>query len=137
MSNLFYILDADGNAEPVSAEQYEAFMVDERIKGRRRIVLGRTSGLPGGVEVSTVFLGINHNTSDQGPPLLWESIVFSANGTGGEQRRYSTQDEALRGHVELVQRAWEGAFMTQSVQEKLAIAEDLIRELEEMLRESP
>jgi hypothetical protein len=32
-----------------------------------------------GVEVSTVFLGLDHNLSGKGSPVLWESMVF-----GGE-----------------------------------------------------
>jgi len=38
-----------------------------------------------------------------GPPLLWESRVF---GTllDGDGRRYTTRQEALRGHAELVER---------------------------------
>lgn len=27
--------------------------------------------------VSTVFLGLDHNFSDSGPPILWESMAFS------------------------------------------------------------
>jgi len=50
--------------------------------------------------VSTVFLGIDHNFSTKGPPLLFETMVF----TDSEEleditcRRYATWDEAERGH---------------------------------------
>lgn len=30
----------------------------------------------GDVKVSTVFLGIDHNFSHEGPPILWETMVF-------------------------------------------------------------
>jgi hypothetical protein len=54
----------------------------------------------GDVRISTVFLGINHQWGD-GPPLIFESMVF-----GGphdqETRRYSTWDEAEKGHTELL-----------------------------------
>ncbi len=50
------------------------------------------------VRVSTVFLGIDHSFGD-GPPELFETMIF-----GGEhdddQRRYSTWDEAEKGHLE-------------------------------------
>lgn len=54
-----------------------------------------------GIEVSTVFLfGINHRYDD-GPPLLFETIIF-----GGEhdeyQERYPTWDEAVAGHARAV-----------------------------------
>jgi hypothetical protein len=53
--------------------------------------------LPGDVRVSTVFLGIDHNFALEGPPLLFETMIF-----GGEhdsyQDRYATRDESLVGH---------------------------------------
>ena len=56
------------------------------------------------IRVSTVFLGLDHNHSQEGPPILFETMIF-----GGEhdqsQWRYWTFDEALQGHrwsVELV-----------------------------------
>jgi hypothetical protein len=51
----------------------------------------------GDVEVSTVFLGMNHNFDDTGDPILFETMVF-----GGEndklQVRYHTWEEAEAGH---------------------------------------
>ncbi len=51
------------------------------------------------VLVSTVFLGIDHNFENEGPPLLFETMIF-----GGEhdqyQTRCSTWDEALIQHEE-------------------------------------
>jgi hypothetical protein len=53
------------------------------------------------VQVSTVFLGIDHNFLDKGPPVLFETIVF--NGYSTEyQCRWSTWDEAKRGHDGIV-----------------------------------
>jgi hypothetical protein len=54
--------------------------------------------------VSTVFLGLDHNFSDKGDPLLFETMIF-----GGPldqyQRRYATWDQAERGHAEAVAEA--------------------------------
>jgi hypothetical protein len=55
---------------------------------------------PTRVWVSTVFLGLNH-AWDDGPPLLFETMVFRG-GLSDEVRRYSTWDEAVRGHIEMV-----------------------------------
>jgi hypothetical protein len=59
----------------------------------------------GDIHVSTVFLGIDHNFSDDGPPLLFETMIF-----GGEhdrhQTRCSTWEEAEAMHkaaLELVE----------------------------------
>lgn len=53
------------------------------------------------VEVSTVFLGIDHRWDDKGPPLLFETLVFGGR-LDGEMNRYATWDEAERGHVDMV-----------------------------------
>lgn len=53
----------------------------------------------GPATVSTVWLGLDHNFSGVGPPIIFETMVFG----GGEewedaQWRYSTEAEALAGH---------------------------------------
>lgn len=54
----------------------------------------------GDIRVSTVFLGLNHAFGD-GPPLWFETMIF-----GGPadlyQDRYTTWDEAERGHKKAV-----------------------------------
>lgn len=59
--------------------------------------------LPGDIEVSTVFLGLDHNWGD-GPPLLFETMVFGG-PLDQEQERWSTWDEAEAGHRATVERA--------------------------------
>jgi hypothetical protein len=53
-----------------------------------------------GVEISTVFLGLNHQFGD-GPPLVFETMIF-----GGKhdqwQERCSTYDEAVAMHKQAV-----------------------------------
>ena len=58
------------------------------------------------VWVSTVFLGFDHNWGD-GPPLLFETMVFGGK-LDQEQKRYSTWDEAVRGHAAIVERVRKG-----------------------------
>ena len=53
--------------------------------------------LPGGVEVSTVWLGINHQFKPDGPPLIFETMVFGG-PLDSEQERYATEAEAIEGH---------------------------------------
>ena len=33
-----------------------------------------------GIRISTVFLGLDHNFSDEGPAVLWESMLFCKEG---------------------------------------------------------
>jgi hypothetical protein len=61
------------------------------------------------VSVSTIFTGLDHNygddgwETDDGPPVLWETMVFGG-VLDGEQRRYSSRADALRGHQALCAR---------------------------------
>jgi len=59
-----------------------------------------------GVSISTVFLGFDHSFGG-GEPLLFETMIFG--GKHDEyQERYSTREEAIKGHkkaVKLVKKA--------------------------------
>ncbi len=52
------------------------------------------------IRVSTVFLGIDHSFGE-GKPLLFETMIFGGKHDE-EQWRYSTWEEAEKGHVEAV-----------------------------------
>ena len=60
--------------------------------------------------VSTVFLGMDHNHGN-GPPVLWETMVFPLDPRTGEHdwselecRRYTTAQAAREGHAEILKR---------------------------------
>jgi hypothetical protein len=55
-----------------------------------------------GLLVSTVWLGMDHNFSQTGPPLIFETMVF---GNDGEEycERYATKTEAKKGHNDAVE----------------------------------
>lgn len=65
--------------------------------------VGRT--VVGGATVSTVWLfGIDHGWGD-GPPIIFETMVFNGDENGEyPMRRYSTEEDAMRGHLEAVDR---------------------------------
>ncbi len=50
----------------------------------------------GEVEVSTVFLGIDHRYG-KGQPIVFETMIFGGKHDG-YQTRYSTWEEAVEGH---------------------------------------
>jgi hypothetical protein len=54
------------------------------------------------VRVSTVFLGVDHNFSDDGQPILFETMVFGG-AMDGFQQRYCSWDDALVGHRHVLQ----------------------------------
>lgn len=73
-------------------------------RSRRRIAQDKDEG-PDGLEiwVSTVFLGLDHNWGETGAPVLFETMVFGG-VLDGEQERYTTRDDAFRGHQEMCRR---------------------------------
>jgi hypothetical protein len=50
----------------------------------------------GDAEISTVFLGLDHNWG-LGPPVLFETMIFGGR-FDEDQDRYCTWDEAIKGH---------------------------------------
>jgi hypothetical protein len=53
--------------------------------------------------VSTVFLGLDHQYGD-GPPLVFETMVFNRTGESDLCQRYSSWDDAVTGHDAVVSR---------------------------------
>lgn len=84
-------------AVPVTDDQdtEELFGVDGEFL--RRVGLTRV----GKCEVSTVFLGLDHNWCRSGPPILFETMIFG-DQEREEQRRCSTWEQAEKQHREVV-----------------------------------
>lgn len=61
----------------------------------------------GDTDVSTVFLGLDHSFGD-GPPLLFETMIFNHPELEDYQERYTTWEEAEAGHARAVRKV-EGA----------------------------
>ena len=88
----------DGTPEPDVRQWAKEFK-----EANRRVALNKFSTPDGRkVEVSTVFLGLNHQFGD-GPPLIFETMVFGGD-LDGEQERYSTEAEAIEGHKAMIVR---------------------------------
>lgn len=69
----------------------------ENVEGRRV----KATDLPDGRHLSTVWLGLNH--APPGEPLqIFETMLFDAEGQSVETWRWSTLDEAVVGHRDLV-----------------------------------
>ncbi len=77
----------------------------------QKVTLKRVSfdKLPNGIEVSTVWLGLDHNYGFNNRPLIFETMLFVPchkkilghefyREQIGDTWRYSTEEEALRGH---------------------------------------
>lgn len=61
--------------------------------------------LPNGKWVSTVWLGLDHSF-EEGEPLIFETVCFESKGNYSEidMDRYSTLEEAIKGHEEMVKK---------------------------------
>jgi len=55
----------------------------------------------GEAEVSTVFLGVDHNWGD-GPPILWETMVFGGPLDQEQDRCSGSREQAEAMHAEMV-----------------------------------
>lgn len=101
-----YILTDNHQAIPVTFTEYIKWQTKRGTTEPVRV--GFTTIKPG-VEVSTVFLGLNHAYDPDGPPMIFETMVF-----GGVckdiQVRYSTWDEAKAGHAEIVMKVRQEEF---------------------------
>lgn len=83
------------NKVPVACEEFDASAWD--IANRR---VDKTK--IGNVQVSTVFLCIDHSF-ESGEPVLFETMVFGG-PLDGEMDRYCSWDDAVKGHAAIVQR---------------------------------
>ena len=88
-----YILDVDGKT-PIPCDLMTWARSCENKRPLKRETVAE------GVDVSTVFLGIDHSFGS-GPPLLWETMIFGGEHDG-YQDRYSTYDEAMAGHAKAI-----------------------------------
>lgn len=94
--NGHFVLDPDGTVRTVDAEAWGRWFST----ADRRIALTEV----GEATVSTVFLGLDHRYGSDGPPLIFETMIFS--GPLDEyQARYSTLEQAKAGHEVAVRKA--------------------------------
>ena len=97
-----YILEGH---KPVPCEdvlEWGRWMEDARKTDNRRVA--RTE--IGKVEISTVFLGLDHNFSDTGEPVLFETMILRGKDFHGEwdyQERCSTWEQAEAMHEKAVE----------------------------------
>jgi len=93
-----YVLGEDGHPRLCSDPRvWQEFFEDP---DRRRVAITELETCT----ISTVFLCIDHNLSRPGPPLLFETRVFSPTHgeIDGHSEQYSTRADALEGHAAVV-----------------------------------
>lgn len=90
----------DKSVNPIDFDAFAAlkYDADGNVSAYARIGLDR---IDDSVEVSTVWLGLNHAFMPGGPPLIFETLIFGGRHDG-ELQRYSTESEALAGHLHAI-----------------------------------
>lgn len=58
----------------------------------------------GHARISTVFLGLNHRYSGDGPPILWETMVFGGDLDQEQDRCAGSREQAEAMHARMVER---------------------------------
>lgn len=98
-----YILGGDDGRTPVEVGLMQWARWFEGA-GDKRIVARTT--LPGGVRVSTVFVGLPR--WDEDPPQLFETMVFTPTNGGSNERHCATWAEAEAQHAAVVESVTRG-----------------------------
>jgi len=72
--------------------------------------------------ISTVFLGIDHSHSREGPPVLWETMVFPKDSLNEECCfRYTSQAAARKGHALVCEGVADGLHTSESIHRAMEI----------------
>jgi hypothetical protein len=97
MKHKYYRLNAQNEPEPCSMGEWAfAFELQNRIVAVTEI---------GPIKISTVFLGLDHSFTPDGPPKLWETMVFGGpHDQEWMDRCAGSREQAEAMHAEMVKR---------------------------------
>lgn len=92
----------DRQGRPISTEEFNELLTkhpEYKVVARDEVTLDGVI-----LTVSTVWLGVDHNWARQGPPIVFETMVFGNHPLAdeGAQWRYSTEEQAADGHQKVV-----------------------------------
>lgn len=136
LENVHYMLDEKG--EVVVEKDLMTWARWLESAGTKRQV---GENIVGDYTVSTVFLGLDHDFSGTGIPVLWETLVFENKETeikvgtrmrpirktldvGDTFRRYTSKEDALKGHEEVM--AYVASLAFPKKEENPVIPDELI-----------
>jgi hypothetical protein len=95
---LRYILDDKGNPVPEpSLTKWAQWFEHFKLRWVAETTLGDT-------RISTVFLGTDHRFIGEGPPILWETMVFGGSLDHEQDRCSGTREQAEAMHEAMVAR---------------------------------
>jgi hypothetical protein len=98
----YYVLDAERRVVCATLKTWGEAFEDYGSRTVARQSFGH-QGI-GTIEVSTVFIGVNHRFIGEGPPLVFETMIFGGGeGLDGYTDRCATWDEAEAMHRRAVE----------------------------------
>jgi len=86
------------NLQPISIQEAVALLRDGEARHVAKTMIV-TKDLH--IQVSTIFLVLDHGWHEGGPPILWETMVFGG-PLDADQDRYSSLEDAKVGHEHMV-----------------------------------
>jgi hypothetical protein len=101
-----YILDENGEPQPARDTLEWARWLETAHE--KRIIQQTVVSESPYIWVSTMFLGLDHNVTGKGAPLIFETMVFR-DSDGAECWRYATRAEAVAGHARAVDEVRSGS----------------------------
>lgn len=90
---MYYRLDEDNNTIKCDLLEWCLLYETDEGQAKRRVAFDLVDGM----DISTVFLGLDHNYFG-GKPILFETMIFNKSGDDIYQRRYHTWQESEIGH---------------------------------------
>lgn len=103
MTDRFYGLGRNGEPYAVTMDQWAGMTRSQDDWRVARDIVGP-------YDVSTVFLGLDHNFGLTGAPVLWETCVFGppeGSVVPGMTERYTSRADAELGHARMIARCRE------------------------------
>jgi hypothetical protein len=94
----YYILDENDRPVPEpDLRKWAAWFCNVH---KRRVAIETIDG----VQISTIFLGMDHNWENSGPPILWETMVFGGELSDEQDRCSGNREQAEAMHLKMVER---------------------------------
>ena len=111
---MVYKYDKYGNE--LTLTEWCALMEDSEY---RRIALTK---LANGIRISTIWMGLDHRFGGDGPPVIFETMVFDDSDASNRGRdlgmwRYCTELDAQQGHIHVVDK-----WMTKAIGPKKVLS---------------
>lgn len=95
----------DKQGKPLLTVEAWGILFENRAYQRLALDEFEVGGVP--VKVSTVWLGMDHRMGPEGPPIIFETMVFGGR-YDEEQEQYATEAEALAGHARWLEKVRTG-----------------------------